>query len=130
MFAVPKVGETVSFKVCYPALNQSGEHINVKVVRPFPWLTTYEFCVEVEEDDPIRSTGFTTRVIHMRNVVELNGKKVDQVDTSEKKVEVAGSKKGSYTVLVRGGIGTECSCTGFKFRKSCRHLKEAEGLVK
>lgn len=128
--AVPKPGQTVSFKVYYPALKISGEHKNVKVLKPFPWLSNYEFCVEVEHDDPIRSTGFTVRAIHMQHVTELNGKKVTAVDTSEKRVRVSASKGGSYMVLVRGGIGVECECTGFKFRKSCRHLKEAEDLVK
>lgn len=127
---MPKVGDVISFKVYYPTLKQSGEHVNVKVVKPFPWLTTYEFCVAVEEDNPIRSTGFDTRVVHMRNVVELNGEKVTNFDTSERKIDVAASKGGTYAVTVRGGVGVECTCTGFKFRKSCRHLKEAEELVK
>ena len=73
---------------------------------------------------------FTTRVIHMRSVVSINGVDVSNEDYSSKTVEVPGSKPStSYKVQVEGGIGVSCQCKGFQFNKKCRHLQEAEDLV-
>ena len=73
---------------------------------------------------------FTTRVIHMRSVVSINGVDVSNQDYSTKTVEVPSSKPGStYTVALAGGIANSCTCKGFMFNKKCRHLQEAEDLV-
>ena len=72
---------------------------------------------------------FTTRVIHMKNVVSINGVDVSNQDYSTKTVQIPASKSGTYTVEVVGGIGTSCTCKGYSFRKTCRHLQAAEDMV-
>ncbi len=73
---------------------------------------------------------FDTRTIHMKNVTAINGVDVSNDDYSVKQVKIPASKPGStYAVQLEGGIGVSCECKGFQFRKTCRHLKEAEEQV-
>lgn len=162
MFRTPQIGDIVT------VVTRSRDHTsdfkettysNVEVLRPFDWLSNFEFCIPadgpeslfgdvetVEKADrapkflPLAlryetkytpgNTGpkFTTRVIHMKSVVSINGVAVSNQDFSSKTVKVQGSKE-VYSVQVEGGIGVSCGCKGFSFRKTCRHLQEAEDLV-
>ena len=73
---------------------------------------------------------FDTRVLHMENVTAINGVDVSNEDYSVKEVKIPASKPGStYTVQLEGGVGVSCECKGYQFRKTCRHLKEAEETV-
>lgn len=129
MLPTPKVGDLISCKVYCPITKETVEYKNVRVVQPFPWLSNYEFCIPA--DGPAKElAGFKTRVIHMRSVVELNGHKVGESESSTQEVQVPASKGGSYTVVLQDGVGISCTCKGFQFRKSCRHLKEGEDAVK
>lgn len=48
------------------------------------------------------------------------------VDLTERKdnvvARVSGSKGNEY-VITRGSSGLSCSCSGFKFRGTCKHIK-------
>lgn len=134
-------------------------YASVEVQRPFDWLSNFEFCIpadgpetrfgDIEMVEKAESAPkfnplamryeskytssniapkFTTRVIHMGSVVSINGVDVSNEDYSSKTVEVQGSKS-TYKVQVEGGIGVSCQCKGFQFRKTCRHLQEAEDLI-
>lgn len=166
MFRTPQVGDIVTVVTrqrdhYYKRTSDFKEttYTNVEVLRPFDWLSNFEFCIPA--DGPESEFGdiemvekverapkfnqlamryeskytpsniapkFTTRVIHMRSVVSINGVVVQNQDYSSKTVEVQGSKS-TYKVSVEGGIGVSCECKGFQFRKTCRHLQEAEDLV-
>ncbi len=132
---------------------------NVRVLRPFSELSIHEFCIAsdgpesldsnietVEKYDrapkfdpramryessytPSDRPTFTTRVLHMKNVVAINGVAVENYDDSVKEVEIPASKNGTYAVRLEGGIGVSCECKGFQFRQKCRHLKEAEEML-
>jgi len=131
---------------------------NVRVLRPFSELSIHEFCIASDGPESLASNiemvekydrapkfdalamryessytpsdrpTFKTRVIHMKNVISINGVPVKNYDTSIKEVEIPASKNGTYTVRLEGGIGVSCGCKGFQFRQKCRHLKEAEEL--
>jgi hypothetical protein len=45
------------------------------------------------------------------------------VETTTRTVEVAGSKGSVYHVTI-SPQGRSCTCSGFQFRKSCKHTKE------
>jgi hypothetical protein len=81
------------------------------------------------KDDPdlfgvlVPGSPVPLRVIDLRRVVSINGVKL--VGTPElvepQSVEVKGSKGGSYMVTSRLGVW-ECTCPGFNFHRSCKHI--------
>jgi hypothetical protein len=70
---------------------------------------------------------FTFRRIQRHRIVEVNDKVVDYVKPVEtKRVEiiVQGSKDNTYTVVKENGKKS-CTCPGFGFRRTCKHLELA-----
>ena len=82
-------------------------------------------------DDPktFRMTGeikCPVRVIAMKNVVSFDGDSVEVQDANEDRiVTVQGSKGNEYVVTIKANGAATCTCSGFSFRKNCRHLLEA-----
>lgn len=80
-----------------------------------------------EADEIGITTGnpdFPFRRIRRERIVEVNG--ADITITPPAKVErtvftVTGSKGDTYTVIKEGSRST-CTCAGFSFRKTCKHL--------
>lgn len=69
---------------------------------------------------------FPVSVIRTKNIVEVAGKAVNLTKTDSQTWEVAGSKGAQYTVT-RIGSDYTCNCTGFQFRKHCKHI---DGVAK
>ena len=73
-------------------------------------------------------------VISLGYVVGLEYADGSSGATEEKKIveieawEVPSSKKGSYTVT-RSGKHYSCSCVGFQYRKSCKHVLQIKAQV-
>lgn len=151
MFKTPQPGDVITV-----VMRSGRVYENAIVQQPFDWLSKFEFCIpadgiesrfanieSVERFDGAPKFNqlagryetsytpsncgerFTTRVLHMKNVVSINGHDVANEDFTTKTVMIQGSST-IYNVTVEGGIGVSCECKGFQFRKSCRHLKEAE----
>ena len=74
------------------------------------------------------STGnpeFPFRVINKSTIASIDNKTVEQKDNTVKTFTVKGSKGDSYTVTVSSSK-MHCTCSGFQFRKSCKHIKEVD----
>lgn len=68
------------------------------------------------------------RVIRMENIAEIDGAMasyVAPVKVEPKTVIVLGSKGEKYTVT-KDGLKSSCSCKGWSFRKTCKHI---EGVI-
>lgn len=67
--------------------------------------------------------SFPVRVIDRERVLSMTGAKLDSAKKSDapKVFQVDGSKGRVYTVTVDGNRAT-CTCPGFQFRKSCKHV--------
>lgn len=103
------------------------EHVyeNVTVIPSEKWDNPMTF--RIPSDQP----HIDVRVIDVRNVVSLvvDGKAADTFDFVESQtVKVEGSKGQVYDVTF-GSDGEKCSCVGFSFRKTCKHLKIAQDSV-
>jgi len=90
-------------------------------VVPNPrWVGPDQFCL---------STGnpkFPFRVIDKDSVVGSDY--VKKVASKIRTVSVPGSKPGqSYLVELNGSAST-CTCIGFGFRRSCKHIRMAQEL--
>lgn len=154
MFKTPQTGEVVTV-----VMKNGSVYENAIVQQPFDWISNFEFCIPADGPESLfanieqverldgapkfdqlagryerkytpSNTGekFTTRVLHMKNVASIDGIDVANEDFTSKTVMVQGTNT-IYNVRVEGGIGVSCECKGFLFRKTCRHLKEAEDKV-
>ena len=68
---------------------------------------------------------FTFRRIKRHCIVEVNNKQVDYaMPVEEKRIEITvqGSKGNSYTVVKEKGKKS-CTCPGFGFRRTCKHIE-------
>lgn len=72
----------------------------------------------------IRNEDGGLSIINPKNVVEIDGKKYVYKNQT-KTYSIQGSKGNTYVVTEANGKYT-CSCTGFQFRKTCKHL----GMIK
>lgn len=92
-----------------------GEEVKVK------WAGAHEMGLKTND-----SVGL--RVIQRKNIREIDGQPYEYVEglaTAKKlTLSVPGSKGGSYTVTL--GEHPECTCPGFQFRGTCKHLALAQ----
>lgn len=104
-----------------------------------PYNHVYEGKVVISEkyDDPLsfriytKNKNFPVSVIELKNVVDIqyqNGKrpkKVQEINKDlETEIEVKGSKNNTYIVKRLKNSVYNCTCTGFAFRKTCKHINE------
>ena len=91
------------------------------VVPSYKWLTDRQFCITGDDTMKIR-------VIDMEFVkdIELLSGSMQNVNTNIQVFEVEGSKGKKYTVT-KDSKGWDCTCSGFQFRKQCKHVSELSG---
>ena len=90
-----------------------GEEVQVK------WLAPNQIALSTGD------TEFPFRVINKSLIISINNQAMEQTDSSVKTFSVKGSRGDSYTVTVGSGK-IHCTCSGFQFRKSCKHVKEVD----
>jgi hypothetical protein len=90
-----------------------GEEVQVK------WLNPGQIALSTGNPE------FPFRVINKSLIISINNQAMEHKDLSVKTFNVKGSKGDSYTVTVGSGK-MHCTCSGFQFRKSCKHVKEVD----
>ncbi|MFY8211431.1 MAG: SWIM zinc finger family protein [Candidatus Nanopelagicus sp.] len=121
---VPTKNSKVRVKVNYsqgPRMfpPQPDHHVFEGTVLPsHKWLTDRQFCMSGDETMKVR-------VIDMSLVqdIELLSGDFQTVDTGMQTFEVEGSKGKKY-IVTKDNKGWDCTCPGFQFRKSCKHVTE------
>lgn len=125
---VPTVGSVVKVRTSYsqgprmippqPAFHE----FEGKVLPPYKWLNDRQFCMSGDDNWPIR-------IITMDFVEDLNilSGSFNTIETDVKTWEVPGSKGNKY-VVTRNSQGWSCTCPGFSFRKTCKHVSELSGV--
>jgi hypothetical protein len=111
---------------------------NPQFNRPDIWMFDQPEFFEYEGDEVqvkwlmpnqiALSTGnpeFPFRVINKSQIASINNKAMIEKDSTVKTFNVKGSKGDTYTVTVGSGK-MHCTCSGFQFRKSCKHVKEVD----
>jgi hypothetical protein len=63
------------------------------------------------------------RIIDVANIVEIDGEyqAPKPVNKTRREVKVTGATGKPY-VVVLDGTHSSCNCTGFQFRRSCKHI--------
>lgn len=127
MFAKPSAGQQISVttkftNIMYNDPRPYREDTYVGVVqKDFKWLTNTQFVLSTPED-----ADMPVRVIDLAYVSDLRigGEAASSQAVSSRKVlNITGSKGDVYTVTLEGGKAS-CTCSGFAFRKTCKHIKE------
>lgn len=121
---VPTVGSQIKVRVSYsqgPRMIPPQPDFHVyegKVVAPYKWLTDREFCMTGDDKWPVR-------VINLKytDAVELVSGSMKDIKTDVQVFEVDGSKGKKY-IVTRSSKGWTCTCTGYQFRKQCKHITE------
>ena len=101
----------------------------------FPQPHTFEFIGEITPVPPALAgdhmgltTGdrqFPVRAIAKSDIVSIDDAVQIPAEPKADRVFVMQGSKGSvYTVSI-GKSGNTCTCPGFQFRRSCRHVAEA-----
>jgi hypothetical protein len=133
MYAKPKVGDFVTVTTQYKS-TVLGSEFDENLYKNLYVLESQKYDRPNTFRIPCTARHMDERVIECKHVIKLviNGRLVAPIDGdfSIKTVQVDGSKKGSkYTVTFEDGSAT-CTCVGFSFRKNCRHLGEADAILK
>jgi hypothetical protein len=88
------------------------------VVPKFKWLNDRQFCITGDDIMKIRVID-----MNLVNDIELLSGQMQNVNTDVKVFEVNGSKGNKY-IVTKDSKGWDCTCPGFTFRKSCKHVSE------
>ncbi|HET8688687.1 MAG TPA: SWIM zinc finger family protein [Methanosarcina sp.] len=125
-FNAPKVGSQVRVTSRYKnnyihATSETYDHTIEGVVLPNSKHThPNAFAMRVKcPHVPVREVYLPNVVdlVYLDGTVASKGK----IDNEIKTLEVKGSKGDTYLVVKEGNKIT-CTCTGFQFRKTCKHL--------
>ncbi len=123
------VGKTVTVKVRNPLYHARARYANGWIGPEFNEYTGTVVHEKWYGDDKIGLTtdvrGFPVRVLSRANIIEVSGAKVEYqpVKSSREVITVQGSKGQTYVVTKENGKAT-CTCPGFGFRKTCKHVQE------
>ena len=117
---------TVRTRLYQPSYHRADsycEHeITGEILNTIKWLQPDEIAVT----NPKHPNGFS--IIHKKNILwikDLSGKTatVKVSDPEYRQWTVRGSKGNEYLVIRQKGQ-YNCTCPGFTYRKSCRHIQE------
>ena len=88
------------------------------VLHPYKWLTDREFCLSGDKDFPIRVISLN----QVLDIVLISGE-LKTLDLETKTFNVEGSKGNKY-IVTKSKSKWDCTCPGFSFRKTCKHVVE------
>ncbi len=122
-----EIGKTVTIKVenimwpsrhLYAAGVVKGEfNYYTGTIMREKWFAPDEIGITTGNPD------FPFRRIRRERIVDVNGTKFTPPPKVERtEFKVTGSKGNTYTVIKEGSRAT-CTCPGYSFRKTCKHLE-------
>lgn len=122
MIQVPAKDSKIKVSVRYsqgPRMIPPQPEVNVfegTVVPSYKWLTDRQFCMTGDDTMKIRVIDME----FVKDIELLSGSMMD-VNTDVKVFEVSGSKGNKY-IVTKNSKGWDCTCPGFTFRKTCKHV--------
>ena len=101
----------------------------------FPQRETFEFIGEIAPVPPALAgdhlgltTGdrqFPVRVIAKSDIISMDDVVQVHAEPAADRIKIVQGSKGSTYTVSTGRSGNSCTCPGFKFRGSCRHVADA-----
>ena len=116
---------TVRTRLYQPSYHRADHYIEHEITGQqldmIKWLTPDEIAIT----NPNHPNGFS--ILHKKNILWIRdsfGKRVTvEIDPEYRQWTVKGSKGNEYLVIRQKGQ-YNCTCPGFTYRKSCRHITE------
>ena len=92
----------------------SGEEVTVP-----KWVDYPAIALSTDE------RNFPVRIIAKESIVKINNETTKFVaePVEKRTIKVSGSKGSTYFVTINGKYKS-CTCSGFQFRRNCRHIVE------
>ena len=123
-----QVGNNVVIKVKHPLWDVRHLYASGVVSPEFEYYSGTIIQQKYTNPDEISITTDDPRIafrrIHRERIVEVNDNKLEYVAAkTHETIVVQGSKGDTYIVTKENGK-TTCTCSGFQYRKACRHIAE------
>ena len=137
MFAKPQVGSNVTVITDWSDLYKGYAR---NVLKQITHTGTVVSSANYDDPNSFRMTTgdkkFPIRVVSLDHVVSLvydDGTKGDKriikkIEVTSWEIKSDSRKGGTYTVT-RNGNHFACTCVGYGFRKSCRHINQVKAKV-
>jgi hypothetical protein len=71
---------------------------------------------------------FPVRLISRDSIISIDETIVEQPKPIKDRVVTVKGSKGDTYIVTLSHNNTHCTCTGFGFRKSCKHIREAQNV--
>ena len=112
------------YQPSYHRLDPYCEHeITGEILNTIKWLKPDEIAIT----NPAHPNGFS--ILHKKNILwikDLAGhKSTVKIDPEYRQWTVKGSKDNEYLVIRQKGK-FQCSCLGFTYRGSCKHISDLQ----
>lgn len=129
-FSIPDAGCKIAITFEFPSYVIGSATVNkttiTGIVEKATKFTPPNFVrIVTDFDSPVRIREIPLHRI--TNIKYANGSNADRkaIKQETKTWSVSGSKGSKYTVVQTQSTWT-CTCPGFQFRKTCRHIKELQ----
>lgn len=129
-FSIPETGCKIAITFEFPSYVIGAPQVNkttiTGIVEKATKFTPPNFVrIVTDFDSPVRVREISLDRITDIRYADGRTAGIQTVDTDIKTFVVDGSK-GSKYIVVKSKNSWTCSCPGFQFRKSCRHIKELQ----
>lgn len=132
MISVPKVGSSVTVTTQHKNV-RLGEPAQIKqsytgvVLNPEKWMIPSEFAIATGNKD------FPRAIINSAYVVDIQyhkGESVQSVDSSVRTFKITSKSSGKSYIVTATPNQITCTCTGFTFRKTCKHSTKVSSFLR
>lgn len=89
-----------------------GDEVQLK------WVGEHELALTTGNPE------WPVRVIQRDRIISIDGRTVAQPASSKTLQKVVRGSKGDEYIVTKSGGRITCTCTGFQFRKNCKHTQE------
>lgn len=117
----PAINSVVKVTTAWTMPEYHENHTEGRVVANDSWMTPDQFVVETGNPDYPKSI---ISLHYVKDIEYVSGSSVT-VDLEDFVQTVTGSRGEAYTVARKNQAWT-CTCTGFKFRRNCKHIGQAQ----
>jgi len=128
---IPKVGSQVVVTTQYRNVILGGPEFMLKhtqgvVIAPEKWLTPNEFMVATGNPQHPKAVIHASKVKHIDYISGSGTAALSHARTFRVSSKSSGK---SYIVSAEGGK-VSCTCTGFSYRKTCKHSEKVSAHIR